>query len=115
MASAEGIAGIIAGTSAATRRFIAIGTDGTIVGNFSENDDKSGTWSRSGATITWGGANPTMQNTTGTTASVTGLKILTSPVGIVIANIPHPDVTLADNYSIVYTSIEITFTTDDLT
>lgn len=72
-----------------------------------------GGWNRTEATITWGGSPPEAQNTDSSVRNVTALTVrfqLTTDDRI-FAHIPHATVTLNQNDTIVYTSVEITFET----
>jgi hypothetical protein len=112
MANAEGIARIFEAQASASHRFISFGT-----GVNTLNDDQTGTWTRSGATITWNGPDPSF-TIPATADTMVDLRV-NVPGGTdatyILAQINHTGVPLDVGDTIVYTSIQISFTTDDLT
>lgn len=109
MAASPGVAASIVSDGALTRRFTAIGS------SFAVNHDILGEFTRVDNVLTWDGANPEMQNTSGSVKTVTTLQLLTSAVaGLVMVNIPHSPVILENNETIGYALVEVTFNTADL-
>lgn len=108
MAAASGIAAIVAAAGSVERRFTALGD------SFAVNDDIEDEFTVDGNTITWDGANPEMQNTSGSPKTVTSLAIYTAPAaGLLMAVIPHSPVILENNETIGYALVEVTFNTAD--
>ncbi len=77
------------------------------------------TWSRTGATtntISWDGSNPSFQASGSVTPANLFIGTNEASGSIIdddlICNIPHTGVPLEENETIVYTSIQISFTTD---
>lgn len=109
MAASPGVAASIVSDGELTRRFTAVGE------SFSVNNDILGEFTRVDNVLTWGGANPEMQNTSGTPKTVTALQLWTGPVGgLLMANIPHSPVILENNETIGYALVELSFNTADL-
>ncbi len=65
----------------------------------------SGGWTRSANTITWNGADPQIENDSGSSKDIDNLRIDVS--GDRMAVIEHTPATLADGDVIKYTSIQI--------
>ena len=106
--AAGGIANIIAGLSSRTWYFQA-GTGGGVEGIKSI----SGTWNSSGATgISWGGDDPSFTASESETVSRLFVSEANSVLDDdIICDISHSSVSLSDGDTIIYTSIEINFTT----
>lgn len=126
MIKAPGIAGILSGTVFWTStNFIPHTATSDMGDNPIGNDQVSGgssdwTLKTSDAPdnhiMVYSGTNPEIQNTTG--SSVTIVSVAVSRIGGTgingeIANITHGSVVLEDGDTIVYTSIEISFFTED--
>ena len=84
---------------------------------FNFSDTKSGTWSRELSTITWEGDNPSLTRSETGTDDVTRLDVRTgsafSTPNVRIVRINHSPVSLSEGDTIIYTSIQISFGTDD--
>lgn len=111
MAAANATAALIAlNTTNTTAKFTS-----TANTSFVGSDDVSGSWSRSGNTLTWTGANPSIQASSSVT--VNALQVTYAPplaFSGVLANISHADVSLTDGDTIIYTNIEFDQETPDL-
>ena len=115
MAQAGGIAEIFDGLAARDWYFQS-GAGGNVVEGVKFI---SSTWSRTGATtntIAWDGANPSFQ-ASGSVSPANLFVGTDEAAGSIldddlICNIPHTAVPLEENETIVYTSIQISFTTD---
>ena len=114
MADAAGIARIISEMGDSNWNFgtgqglaISIGSV-TLSGTWSLTDDNSDT-------ISWDGDDPSMTNTSSQTsdADFLDIRVISPAAGNRVAVIPHTPVSLSEGDTIIYTSIQITFTTDD--
>ena len=81
-------------------------------------DDVTGTWSRSNNKSVWQGGNPVIKNETGSTETITFVDVhygewTSAPAQYeLVSKIFHTGVTLNDQESIEYTSVEIDHLTD---
>ena len=115
MAAASGIAKIISNLPEANHYFaVAEGLTHAI-----GNNTISGGWTLASAdTVLWGGANPVIQNTSGATRTANVISVFTGTQALasdLLCHISHTGVTLNDQESVEYTSIEISHATDDIT
>ena len=115
MAVATGIAVIFDGLASRTYNFDALDS----VSSSALGTTSASTWTKgagTSGTITWDGDDISM--TKGTEGSITVNYLIVGEGASIgsnlIANIPHTGVTLTEGDTIVYTSIQISFTTPDL-
>ena len=110
MADADSIARLYADQESTTARFRMM-NNATEIGV----NNVAGTWSASGGTITWEGTDP--EFTASSSVTVNKLQVMYAVPVVwagVVANGSHAPVPLQDGEKIVYTSIQISFTTPDL-
>lgn len=86
---------------------IMVGSIQTVNGNWAFVNDN---------TMSWDGANPTITNTDGVARTVNSLRVGDGGggAGNAICVIPHAGVELGAGDTIIYTSIQISFTTVDI-
>jgi len=115
MAAAGGIASAFISLAERPYRFNPVGTNAADIGSV----DISGSWVADGSssvTILWDGNDPSITKSTTGSTTVSALQVGrdNAEAGGRISNIEHTEVTLSEGDTIIYTSITISFETDDL-
>lgn len=108
-APAPGLAKLLEDQPSKIHNFAVSDSSGNSIGT----DQVEGTWSRNNDTITWEGSDPAVTADSSVTAGRLQVYNDQSQTSSRIALIGHTGVSLSEGDTIIYTSIEISFSTSD--